>query len=118
MKRIILMLTVAAMLVVAMTVSAAPAAFASPASDACDAQQGTYTKTGPGQFTCVLPPEDTNPGNPQSDNFATPKHEQKSNTQTGSGGGGGEERSSQTCVYNNGGKLQESQSDPGCPPRQ
>jgi hypothetical protein len=97
MIRRIMMLVPAALLVLAL---AAPAVLAS------------------GQWTCVLPPEDTNPGNPQSDNFATPKHEQQSDTQTGQGGGGGEERSSLTCVYNNGGNLQENQSDPGCPPTQ
>ena len=117
MKRMMMMVALAAFLVAALSVSAL-SAFASPASDACDAQGGTYTKTGPGQFTCVLPPVDTNPGNPQSDNFATPKHEQTSKTQTGQGGGGGEARSEQTCVYNNGGNLQESKSDPGCPARQ
>jgi len=115
MIRRIILLVPAALLVLAL---AAPVVFASPASDACDEQGGTFTKTGPGEFTCVLPPEDTNPGNPQSDNAAKPKHEQTSDTQTGQGGGGGEEQSTLTCVYNNGGKLQENQSDPGCPPTQ
>jgi hypothetical protein len=109
------MLVAAALLALAL---AAPAVFASPDSEECAAAGGTYTKTGPGKFTCVLPPVDTNPGNPNSDNAATPKHEQTSNTQTGQGGGGGEEQSSQTCVYNNGGKLQERESEPDCPATQ
>ena len=117
-KRISLLITAALMAAMMMVATAAPAFAASPAEEACDAQQGEFVKTGPGEFTCILPPVDTNPGNPQSDNFATPKHEQTSKTQTGSGGGGGEARSEQTCVYNNGGKLQASQSDPDCPPRQ
>ena len=116
-KRISLLITAALMGAMMMVATAAPA-FASPASDACQTQGGDYQKTGPGQFTCVLPPQDTNPGNPTSDNAATPKHVQKSDTQTGSGGGGGEASSSLTCVYNNGGKLQASQSDSGCPPTQ
>jgi hypothetical protein len=116
MIRRIMLLVPAALLVL---VLAAPAAFAaSPAAEACEDQGGTFTRTGPGEFTCVLPPEDTNPGNPQSDNAATPKHEQTSNTQTGQGGGVGEDRSSLTCVYNNGGKLQENRSDEGCPATQ
>ena len=111
-----IMLAVAALLVVAL---AAPVAFAaSPAAEACAAAQGDYVRTGPGEYTCILPPVDTNPGNPQSDNFATPKHEQTTKTQTGQGGGGGEARSELTCVYNNGGKLQERNSDPGCPATQ
>jgi hypothetical protein len=115
MIRKITMWAVTALLVVAV---AAPVAFAaSPAEEQCDLLGGTYTGTG-NPKTCVLPPEDTNPGNPQSDNAATPKHEQTTNTQTGAGGGGGEDRDSMTCVYNNGGKLQERNSDPGCPPTQ
>jgi len=105
----------AAMLVLAL---AAPAVFAvSPAEQACTDAGGFYDKTG-SQATCILPPEDTNPGNPQSTSFATPKHEQTTKTQTGAGGGGGEARSELTCVYNNGGKLQERQSDAGCPATQ
>jgi hypothetical protein len=114
MFRRMIMWAIAALLVVAFS---APAFAASPAEEACLAAGGTYTGTG-NPKTCVLPPEDTNPGNPQSDNFATPKHEQTTNTQTGAGGGGGEDRDSMTCVYNNGGKLQERDSDPGCPPTQ
>ena len=110
------MWAVTALLVLAV---AAPAAFAaSPAAEACAEAEGDFVRTGPGEYTCILPPEDTNPGNPQSDNFATPKHEQTSKTQTGQGGGGGEARSELTCVYNNGGKLQERNSDPGCPATQ
>ena len=106
---------VGALLVLAL---AAPAVFAlSPAEQACNDAGGIYDKSG-SQATCILPPEDTNPGNPQSDNFATPKHEQTTNVQTGAGGGGGEARDSMTCVYNNGGKLQERQSDAGCPATQ
>jgi hypothetical protein len=115
MIRRIMMLVPAALLVLAL---AAPAVFASPASEACDDVGGQFVKSDSGKWTCIEPPEDTNPGNPQSDNAATPKHEQNSNTQTGQGGGGGEDRSSLHCVYNNGGKLQASQSDEGCPPTQ
>ena len=116
-KRITLFVVTALMV----SALAAPVAFAaSPAQEACEDPSvgGTFTKTGPGEFTCVLPPEDTNPGNPQSDSFATPKHEQTSKTQTGQGGGGVEAQSELNCVYNNGGQLQERQSDVGCPPTQ
>ena len=115
MIRKITMLVAAALLALALAV---PAFAASPAAEACAEQEGQFVKSDSGQFTCIFPPEDTNPGNPQSDNFATPKHEQTSKTQTGQGGGGGEARSEMTCVYNNGGKLQERNSDPGCPATQ
>jgi hypothetical protein len=82
------MMVAAALLALAL---AAPAVFAaSPAAEQCAALGGTYTKTGPGQFTCVYA---TNPGNPQSDNAAKPF--KTNNTQTGQGGGG-EKRSSST----------------------
>ena len=118
MKRIMMMLALAALTVVALSLSAFPSFAASPAEEACEDADGRFVKTGPGQFTCILPVVETNPGNPQSENAATPKKEQTSKTQTGQGGGGGEARSEQTCVYNNGGKLQENRSDPGCPATQ
>src|SRR5215212_2490026 len=82
------MLVAAALLTLAL---AAPVFAASPAAEQCAALGGTYTKTGPGQFTCVYA---TNPGSPQSDNAAKPF--KTNNTQTGQGGGGGEKRSSTT----------------------
>src|SRR5215212_11424019 len=99
MKRIILMLTVAALMVAAMTVTAA-GAFASPASDACAAQNdpanGTtanYVKTGPGTYECqITTTTASNPGSPTRDNAATPKHTQDTSgtKQNGQGGGSGE----------------------------
>ena len=115
MRKRITVLIAALMLALTMAFGSVAAFAASPAEEACDAGGGEFVKTGPGQFTCIFPPEDTNPGNPQSDNFATPKKSQTSKTQTGQGGGAGEERSERTCVYNNAGKLQENRSDPGCP---
>jgi len=53
MKRIIMMLTVAAFMVAALAATA-PLAFASPDSDQCAAGGGTYSKDS-GTFKCVYP---------------------------------------------------------------
>ena len=101
MKRIMMMVALAAFLVAALSVSAL-SAFASPASDACADQGGKYVKDG-SQATCVLPPEDFTKGNPQSDNAAEPFTKETTNTQTGAGGGGGEKRDSTSTTKNRGG---------------
>ena len=80
---------------------AAPAAFAvSPAEAECDAAGGTYEGQG-GQKTCVLPPEPTNPGNPQSGNANEPFTTNTTTQQTGAGGGGGEQQGPDTSTTTN-----------------
>ena len=55
MKRIILMLTVAAFMVAALTVTAAVAFAASGSQRECEGDGGTYTKDGPNSI-CEYPP--------------------------------------------------------------
>ena len=98
MKRLLLMFTVAAVFAAMMMVSAV-SGFASPASDACAAQGGQYVQNG-SQKQCVLPPQPSNPGNPQSGQAAQPFTTNTTTTQTGAGGGGGEKHSSSSTTTN------------------
>ena len=80
MKRIIMMLTVAALMVAAMTVTAAGAFAASPSQTQCEAGGGTYTHD-QGQAKCVYPEVTT-----QGKNTNQPKFQQTSQTtDTGQG---------------------------------
>src|SRR5215212_10559350 len=98
MIRKMMMWAVTALLVVAFS---APIAFAvSPAQAECDLAGVTYSGTG-GQKTCVLPPEPTNPGNPNSDNYAEPFTTNTTTQQTGAGGGGGEKQGPDTSTTQN-----------------
>jgi hypothetical protein len=97
MIRKLTMLAVAALFVVALAV---PAFAVSPAEAECTAAGGTYSGTG-GQKTCVLPPEPTNPGNPQSDTAAQPFTTNTTTQQTGAGGGGGEKQGPDTSTTQN-----------------
>jgi hypothetical protein len=84
---------------------AVPAFAASPAEEECLAAGGTFNGQG-GQKTCVLPAEDTNPGNPQSDNASKPFKSQTTTQQTGAGGGGGEQQGPDTTeTKNRGGQV-------------
>ena len=60
MKRIILMLTVAAFMVAALTVTAAVAFAASPSQRQCEAQGGDFDRN-QGQVSCVVEEEGKNP---------------------------------------------------------
>ena len=91
------MFVATALLALAMAV---PAYAVSPAEAECDAAGGTYSGTG-GQKTCVLPPEPTNPGNPQSDTAAEPFTTNTTTQQTGAGGGGGEKQGPDTSTTQN-----------------
>jgi hypothetical protein len=64
------------------------ASAASPAERDCALAGGTYTFS-KGDATCTFI-EETNPGNPNSDNAATPFTETDTATQPGQGGGQGE----------------------------
>jgi hypothetical protein len=86
-----------ALLALAMAV---PAFAASPAEEECDLAGGTYEGQG-GQKTCVLPPEPTNPGNPQSGNASEPFTTNTTTQQTGAGGGGGEQQGPDTSTTTN-----------------
>ena len=98
MIRKMMMWAVTALLVVAFS---APIAFAvSPAEQECIDAGGTYSGTG-GQKTCVLPPEPTNPGSPNSDNYAEPFTTNTTTQQTGAGGGGGEKQGPDTSTTQN-----------------
>jgi hypothetical protein len=91
MKRIIMMLTVAAFLVAALTVSAA-SAFATPAADACTDSGGTYvqvSQSGPNKYECQKTTE-FNPSGNDNPNAATPMKKTESTSQPGQGDGGGE----------------------------
>jgi opacity protein-like surface antigen len=127
MIRRITMFVVAALL---MTALALPAFAASAGERACLAQNdpdagvtAEWVRIGPGQYECqVTTTTETNPGNPQSDNAATPKKNSQINEQEqqgqGVGGGAQGDFSSLNCQYNNSGKLQASKSDEGCPATQ
>jgi hypothetical protein len=97
MKRIIMMLTVAALFVVAMTVSAVPAFAVSPSQQQCEASGGTYTHTG-GQAKCVT--TTTSPKNPK---FT------RTTTTTGQGNLSNKQQKTSTCGGTGSGK---------CPPGQ
>ena len=60
MKRIILMLTVAAMMVAALTITSAGAFAASPSERQCEASGGTFSRDG-GQVQCIQTEEGKNP---------------------------------------------------------
>jgi hypothetical protein len=120
-KRIGLLVVAALMAAMMMVATAAPVFAASAAERACEAEGGEFTRVGPGQYECVIvTEEDVNPGNPQSDNAATPQEEQTETTQPqqgqGVGGGAQGEETTLNCVYNPSGNLLENQSDEGCPP--
>ena len=118
---------VAALFMMALAV---PAFAASAGQRACEAQNdpangvtAEWVQIGPGQYECqVTTTTETNPGNPQSDNAATPKKNSQINEQEqqgqGVGGGAQGDFSSLDCQYNNSGKLQASKSDEGCPATQ
>src|SRR5215203_5729405 len=91
------MFVATALLALAMAV---PAFAASPAEEECLAAGGTYDGQG-GQKTCVLPPEPTNPGNPQSGNANEPFTTNTTTQQTGAGGGGGEQQGPDTSTTTN-----------------
>jgi hypothetical protein len=100
MRKRITVLMVAALLALTMAFAmAAPAFAASPAEAEC-AAGGTYEGQG-GQKTCVLPPEPTNPGNPQSGNANEPFTTNTTTQQTGAGGGGGEQQGPDTSTTTN-----------------
>ena len=102
-RKRITVLMVAALLALTMAFAmAAPAFAASPAEEECLAAGGTYEGQG-GQKTCVLPPEPTNPGNPQSGNANEPFTTNTTTQQTGAGGGGGEAQGPDTSTTQNGG---------------
>ena len=101
-KRITMLMTAALLALTMAFAMAAPSFAASPAEEECNALQGTYEGTG-GQKTCVLPPEDTNPGNPQSTNANEPFTTNTTTQQTGAGGGGGEAQGPDTSTTQNGG---------------
>ena len=102
MKRMMMMVALAAFLVAALSVSALSAFAASPDAEECAAGGGTYSKDS-GQFKCVYPPVASNPGDPTSDNAAKPFKTVKTDQQTGSGGGGGEAQSGSSDTSNRGG---------------
>src|SRR4028118_1151968 len=60
MKRIILMLTVAAMMVAALTITSAGSCAVSPSRAQCEAEGGTFTRT-QGEVKCVIVDEGKNP---------------------------------------------------------
>jgi hypothetical protein len=60
MKRIILMLTVAAFMMAALTVTAVAAFAVSPSERACEAQGGTFDRQ-QGEVSCVIVEEGKNP---------------------------------------------------------
>ena len=64
MKRIIMMLTVAALLVAALTVTSAGAFAVSPSQQACEDAGGTFTRT-QGEVTCVITTVDEGKPHPQ-----------------------------------------------------
>ncbi len=59
MKRIIMMLTVAALMVASLTITSAGAFAASPSQEQCEAQGGTFTKER-GEVQCVQPGKNEN----------------------------------------------------------
>jgi uncharacterized protein (DUF2147 family) len=60
MKRIIMMLTVAALMVAALTITSAGAFAASPSQRACEDAGGTFSRDG-GQVQCIQTEEGKNP---------------------------------------------------------
>jgi hypothetical protein len=122
-RRISLLVMVALVAATMVVATAVPVFAQSRAERECAAQGGEFTRVGPGQYECVIvTEEDVNPGNPQSENAATPQTETEETTQpqTGQGVGGGAqgEETTLNCVYNPSGNLQENRSDPGCPEQQ
>ena len=126
-KRISLLIAAALMAATMVVATAVPAFAQSRAERECEAQNdpeagvtAELVPIGPGENECVVTrTEETNPGNPQSENAATPKKSTQVNEQEqkgkGIGGGAQGESSQKNCQYNNAGKLQESKSDEGCP---
>ncbi len=118
MKRIMLMLTVAAFMVAALSVSA-PSAFAQSAAEReCEADPNAeFVRVGPGQYECQTIEVEEGPVNPGQGNKPKDIEEETTEPQQGQGVGGGakDEPTQQTCVYNQNGNLQESKSDEGCP---
>ncbi len=96
MKRILLMLTVAAFMVAALTVTAAMAFAVSPSQQQCEAQGGTFDRQN-GQVSCVTTETGKNP------KFTD------TTTTTGQGNSGNKPTSNQECGGTGSGK---------CPPGQ
>jgi hypothetical protein len=126
MKRIMMMVALAAFMVAALSVSAVTAFAESAGERACEdpAVGGTWTGE-KGQWECVLPAEeeDFTKGNPPEDNPHNEpfvEEEQTTKPQRGQGVGGGakDPEQTETCVYGPSGKLVEDESDATCEPRQ
>lgn len=114
MIRRILLFVVPALLMMALV---APAVLAESAGErACEADGGTWTPTGPGQFECVHETTTSGPtpgtGNDPKDTAETTQEPQQGQ---GVGGGAKDEPIQLHCEYSQSGKLFANKSDPGCP---
>ena len=118
MKRMMMMVALAAFLVAALSVSALSAFAASPGQTQCESgtDPGVWTAQGKGQFYCD---RSSTVDGPTTDTGNDPQTTNDANTQTqhgnGIGGGAKDAPVVQHCEYSQSGNLFANKSDAGCP---
>jgi hypothetical protein len=116
MKRIMMMVALAAFMVAALSVSALSAFAASPGETACTDSGGDWTSVGRGQFICD---DSSTVDGPTTDTGNDPQTTNDTDTQKqhgqGIGGGAKDEPVVLHCEYSQSGNLFDNKSDEGCP---